>query len=165
VRGERRFGRRSACLTWVDRNCQGPYLATRGRGGSRLEPPRRGVCTSQLSSQLAERARKNVKPYENVSAVCADGNTFKDSSFDAISINAGATEIQPLWLDQLNEGGRLLVPLTVAFPSVDRGPSLNKEASAIFSLFARSSPTASSPESPGSTESSGTAPGKVTKAT
>jgi glutamine cyclotransferase len=32
-------------------------------------------------------------------------------------------------------------------------------------FFARSSPTASSPGSPGSTESSGTAPGKVTRAT
>jgi hypothetical protein len=31
-------------------------------------------------------------------------------------------------------------------------------------FFARSSPTASSPGSPGSTESSGTAPGKVTRA-
>lgn len=99
--------------------------------------PDGSVVGVELDPQLAERARQNVKPYENVSAVCADGNTFKDGSFDAIFINAGATEIQPLWLDQLNEGGRLLVPLTVAFPSVDQEASVDKEASAIFGQAGR----------------------------
>jgi protein-L-isoaspartate(D-aspartate) O-methyltransferase len=39
------------------------------------------------------------------------------------NINAGATEVQPSWLDQLRNGGRLLVPLTVALPERQLGAS------------------------------------------
>jgi protein-L-isoaspartate(D-aspartate) O-methyltransferase len=41
--------------------------------------------------------------------------------FDAIFINAGATEVRASWLDQLRLGGRLLVPLTVALPAGELG--------------------------------------------
>ena len=36
--------------------------------------------------------------------------------FDAIFVNAGATEPLPAWLGALAPGGRLLVPMTVAVP-------------------------------------------------
>ena len=38
--------------------------------------------------------------------------TPADVHFDAVFVNAGATEILSSWLDRLAEGGRLLVPLT-----------------------------------------------------
>ena len=36
-------------------------------------------------------------------------------------VNAGATHPIPLWLDRLNDGGRLLLPLTVEFPNSNLG--------------------------------------------
>src|SRR2546422_801238 len=78
--------------------------------------PNGGVVGVEIDSPLAERARQNLRPYENVDVVLADGTAFADGPFDAVFVNAGATEVRSLWLDQLREGGRLLVPLTVALP-------------------------------------------------
>ena len=49
--------------------------------------------------------------------VQGDGSELaSEHSFDAIFVNAGATEPLPGWLDRLRIGGRLLVPLTVDLP-------------------------------------------------
>jgi protein-L-isoaspartate(D-aspartate) O-methyltransferase len=53
--------------------------------------------------------------------VAGDGSEFSGRPFDAILVNAGATEPLPLWLDQLRIGGRLLVPLTVDLPTPGLG--------------------------------------------
>jgi protein-L-isoaspartate(D-aspartate) O-methyltransferase len=74
------------------------------------------VVGVELLPRLAERARRNLEPYRNASVVTGDATEFSDGPFDAIFVNAGATEPLPLWLDQLSIGGRLLVPLTVALP-------------------------------------------------
>jgi hypothetical protein len=72
--------------------------------------------------------------------------------------------------------GRVLATIPAAVTRGSRGPKGRSGWGSIGSgrsiksipkqgrFFARSSPTASSPGSPGSTESSGTAPGKVTRA-
>jgi protein-L-isoaspartate(D-aspartate) O-methyltransferase len=79
--------------------------------------PNGRVTGVEIDGDLAERARKNLRPYQNVQAIDADGNESVAGVFDAIFVNAGATYILPCWLDQLAEGGRLLVFLTVAFPN------------------------------------------------
>lgn len=83
------------------------------RGGSVL-----GV---EIDPELAERARRNLAPYANVRVACGDGSGLAGDSFDAILVNAGATQVQNGWIDQLRLGGRLLVPLTVGIPGMDAG--------------------------------------------
>jgi protein-L-isoaspartate(D-aspartate) O-methyltransferase len=43
-----------------------------------------------------------------------DGAIFDPGECDAMLINAGCTHPLPLWLDRLRDGGRLIVPLTMA---------------------------------------------------
>jgi protein-L-isoaspartate(D-aspartate) O-methyltransferase len=77
-----------------------------GPGGS--------VVASEVDSDLAARAAANLAGYSNVTVHGADGAALDAGTFDAMFINAGVTHPHPLWLDRLNEGGRLVLPLTVA---------------------------------------------------
>jgi len=78
--------------------------------------PGGSVVGLEVDPQLAERAMRNLAVYENVEVISADGSEYEGEPFDAIFVSAGATEVRPVWLDQLRLGGRLLVPLTVALP-------------------------------------------------
>ncbi len=42
--------------------------------------------------------------------------------FDAVLVNAGVTHPDARWLDALEVGGRLIVPLTVSMPGVPSAP-------------------------------------------
>jgi protein-L-isoaspartate(D-aspartate) O-methyltransferase len=77
-----------------------------GTGGS--------VVGCELRSDLAGRAKENLRVYKNVSVHAADGAVFDPGACDAMLINAGVTHPSPLWLDRLSNGGRLVVPLTMA---------------------------------------------------
>jgi len=70
------------------------------------------VLALEADRALADIARRNLAAYVNVKVRCDTGPTATDEEFDAVFVNAGATEILPSWLDRLAEGGRLLVPLT-----------------------------------------------------
>ena len=74
------------------------------------------VVGIEIDAQLAERARQNLGRWPNVTILEGDGSEVVGQPFDAIFVNAGATEPLPGWLDQLRIGGRLLVPLTVDLP-------------------------------------------------
>jgi protein-L-isoaspartate(D-aspartate) O-methyltransferase len=76
------------------------------------------VTGVEIDATLAKRAEGNLSLYPNVRVVCGDGSIEISEPFDAIFVNAGCTELQPRWLDQLVPGGRLLAPLTVALPSM-----------------------------------------------
>ena len=85
-----------------------------GPGGS--------VIATEIQPELAERARRNLCRYPNVSVVQGDGATYDPGPSDAMFINAGATHPLPLWLNQLRDGGRLVLPLTMAMsPKVGAG--------------------------------------------
>ena len=77
-----------------------------GPGGS--------VTGCDVQPELAARAKQNLSSYPNVTVAEGDGATFDPGECDAMLINAGATHPLPLWLDRLPEGGRLVVPLTMA---------------------------------------------------
>jgi protein-L-isoaspartate(D-aspartate) O-methyltransferase len=79
------------------------------------------VLGVEIDPELAERARRNLVPYANVAVACGDGTGVVADSFDAIFVNAGATQVQEGWVEQLRAGGRLLVPLTVGIPGMDAG--------------------------------------------
>lgn len=72
------------------------------------------VIATEIQPELAERARQNLSRCPNVSVVLGDGATYDPGPCDAMFINAGATHPLPQWLNQLRDGGRLVLPLTMA---------------------------------------------------
>jgi protein-L-isoaspartate(D-aspartate) O-methyltransferase len=76
--------------------------------------PKGSVVGIEAFPNLAARAKKNLLRYPNVEVHSGDGTTFDPGKCDAMLINAGVIVPQSLWLDRLNEGGRLVVPLTMA---------------------------------------------------
>jgi protein-L-isoaspartate(D-aspartate) O-methyltransferase len=75
----------------------------------------------EIDSGLAERARRSTARESDIEILSGDGSKLAERSFDAIFVNAGATEVAASWLDSLAPSGRLLLPLTVAISSVNAG--------------------------------------------
>ncbi len=74
------------------------------------------VTATEVHPELGERARENLAAYANISVTIGEAGAapFDPDDCDAMLINAGMTHPLPLWLDRLREGGRLVVPLTMA---------------------------------------------------
>jgi len=72
------------------------------------------VVGLELQPELAERARQNLANYAQVTVEAGDGVRFDPGNCDAMLINCGVTHPQVIWLDRLREGGRLVVPFTMA---------------------------------------------------
>ncbi len=84
--------------------------------------PEGAVVGSEVNISLAARAQENLAAYPNVTVYAGDGATFDTGNYDAMLVNAGVTHPLPLWLDRLNDGGRLVLPLTMATtPTVGAG--------------------------------------------
>jgi len=75
------------------------------------------VVASELNPQLADRAKNNLSAYSNVTVHAGDGAALDPGVCDGIFVNAGVTHPLPLWLDRLEEGGRLVLPLTTPVAS------------------------------------------------
>lgn len=88
-----------------------------GRNGS--------VVASEIDSELATRASQNLAPYPNVAVHSGDGTDFDTGKCDAMLINAGVTHPHRRWLERLNEGGSLVLPLTIA-AGMGMGANLGK---------------------------------------
>ncbi|HEY1014274.1 MAG TPA: protein-L-isoaspartate(D-aspartate) O-methyltransferase [Herpetosiphonaceae bacterium] len=73
------------------------------------------VVTVERHAELAEAARERLAGlgYESVAVVAGDGTLGWPSAapYDAISVPAGAPEVPPALLQQLAEGGRLIIPV------------------------------------------------------
>ena len=76
--------------------------------------PSGSVIGLELQPELASRAKENLAGYTNVTVEAADGAEFDPGECDAILVNCGVTHPQTKWLERLREGGRLVVPLTMA---------------------------------------------------
>ena len=76
--------------------------------------PTGSVVATEIDPELAVRARENLSSYANVEVHSVDGGEFDPGECDAMLINAGVTHPHPLWLDRLPEGGRLVLPITLA---------------------------------------------------
>jgi protein-L-isoaspartate(D-aspartate) O-methyltransferase len=72
------------------------------------------VVASEVNASLAARARDNLSIYPQVEVHATDGAELDPGECDAMFINAGVTHPNPMWLDRLREGGRLVVPITAA---------------------------------------------------
>lgn len=75
----------------------------------------------EIDPELAERARRSLRRWPNVTVLAGDGGRPQNEAFDAILVNAGVTAPAPEWLDALRVGGRLLLPLTVGLPTQNLG--------------------------------------------
>jgi protein-L-isoaspartate(D-aspartate) O-methyltransferase len=80
--------------------------------------PHGSVVAVEIDSALAARAKLNLRSYGNVAVVARNGTLDHLGTFDVIFVNAGCTRPQSVWLDQMAIGGRLLIPLTVAIPTM-----------------------------------------------
>jgi len=79
------------------------------------------VVGVEIDARLAERAQQNLAGYANVTVIFGDGRVVAGDSFDAIFVNAGVTEIEKGWVEQLRPGGRLVVPMTTAIAGMNAG--------------------------------------------
>jgi protein-L-isoaspartate(D-aspartate) O-methyltransferase len=72
------------------------------------------VIAYEIEPTLAARARACLEPWEVVTVVAASGTGAQFPHADAIYVNAGATRPEACWLNALNDGGRLVFPLSGA---------------------------------------------------
>jgi len=72
------------------------------------------VVASEVDEQLAARAAANLARYNHVVVHARDGAAMDPGMCDAMLINAGVTHPHLPWLEHLNQGGRLVLPLTAA---------------------------------------------------
>jgi protein-L-isoaspartate(D-aspartate) O-methyltransferase len=84
---------------------------------SLITAPRGKIVSLDIDRELVDRARSSLAGagYPAVEVRCADGG-FGDPAgapFDRIIVTAGVWDIAPAWLDQLTEGGRLVLPLSI----------------------------------------------------
>lgn len=78
---------------------------------------RHGMVTAiEFDPGLAERAANYLASMNDtaapVSVVCGDGAAVPFAPADVVYVNAGATRPADNWLDNLKDGGRLILPLT-----------------------------------------------------
>jgi protein-L-isoaspartate(D-aspartate) O-methyltransferase len=75
------------------------------------------VVTVDIDPELVARARSSLLAtgFDTVTVKCADGG-YGDpggAPFDRVIVTAGAWDIAPAWLSQLDDGGRLVLPLSI----------------------------------------------------
>jgi protein-L-isoaspartate(D-aspartate) O-methyltransferase len=83
------------------------------------------VIASEVDPELAARAQTNLAAWPNVRVYSGDGASLDPGDCDAILINAGVTHPHRMWLERLRQGGRLVLPLTVAM-GMGMGANLGK---------------------------------------
>ena len=73
------------------------------------------VITIERIPELAKRAEKTLKElgYDNVIVIVGDGSEgYKDEApYDRIYVTATAPEVPPPLIDQLKEGGKMVIPI------------------------------------------------------
>lgn len=77
-----------------------------------LVGPNASVTAYEIETDLAEKARVNLRHLKNVNVVPRSATAIALPHADVIYVNAGATQPLDSWLDALNVGGRLIFPLT-----------------------------------------------------
>ncbi|QDY78015.1 methyltransferase, FxLD system [Streptomyces qinzhouensis] len=73
------------------------------------------VTTADIDPDITDRAKRFLTQagYERVNVVLADGEggVPEHAPYDKIVVTVGAWDIPPAWVEQLAEGGRIVVPL------------------------------------------------------
>ena len=77
-----------------------------------LAGPAGQVTAIEFDSDLAKLAAQNLGDLSNVKVLQGDGFSMPFAPADLVYVNAGTTGPATAWLDNLKDGGRLLLPLT-----------------------------------------------------
>lgn len=78
-----------------------------------LVAPHGHVVAYEIESELAERARGNLRHYPNVEVICADATKARNlPELDALTACAGVTHVPTRWLESVRENGRIVLPYT-----------------------------------------------------
>lgn len=77
---------------------------------SLLVLPGGGVEAFEIDPALAEAARHNLAPFENVAVTCGDATDLELPEADLIYVNAGVPVPPIAWLKALRPDGRLIFP-------------------------------------------------------
>jgi protein-L-isoaspartate(D-aspartate) O-methyltransferase len=97
------------------------------------------VTTVDIDEDLVTQARANlaVAGFGGVNAVCADGGQGyqPNAPYDRIILTVGAWDISPAWVEQLREGGILLLPLDFNGPQLS--VAFEKRDGVLHSRYAR----------------------------
>ena len=72
--------------------------------------PEGKVKAFELEDDLARQARRNLKPFENVSVTAGDATALRIPKCDLIYVNAGVARPPTSWLNALRENGRMIFP-------------------------------------------------------
>jgi protein-L-isoaspartate(D-aspartate) O-methyltransferase len=70
------------------------------------------VVAVEVDAELASRARANLRLFDAVEVLEADGGDHDPGPVDAILVNAGVTHPRAVWLESLRLGGRIMIPVT-----------------------------------------------------
>lgn len=75
------------------------------------------VVTVEIDEELAQRAAEALRATgygDRVTVVAGDGSAgyAPSAPYDRIIVTAGAPAVAPAWVEELREGGRLVVPIT-----------------------------------------------------
>jgi protein-L-isoaspartate(D-aspartate) O-methyltransferase len=93
-----------------------------------LVGPKGRVTAIEFEPDLAARAAANLAPWPWAHAIAGDGSSVAFDAADIIYVNAGATRPADNWFDRLNQGGRLILPLTTDKNFGGPGPAMNQGA-------------------------------------
>jgi protein-L-isoaspartate(D-aspartate) O-methyltransferase len=80
--------------------------------------PQGRIVAYEVDAALAAEARQNLAAMPWVSVRHGDASGPLDETFNAMLINAGVTHPVDAWLDGLESGGRLILPLTGSMPAM-----------------------------------------------
>ncbi len=75
------------------------------------------VYTVERYPELAESAKENLKNYQNISVIVGDGSKgLKEyAPYDRIFVTCAAPDVPPPLIEQLNDNGKLLIPVGERF--------------------------------------------------
>jgi len=94
------------------------------------------VTTIDIDEDLVEQARRNLRAAgaDGISVVHADGAEGwpRAAPFDRIILTAAAWDLAPAWLEQLADGGRLVLPLSLR--GVQRSVALERVSNYMASV-------------------------------
>ena len=99
-----------------------------------LVTPSGAVTAWDVQPHLVERAKENLVERPNVTVELRSGTIAPIPASDVVYVSAGATQPMKIWVDALEDGGRLIMPLT---PGWDVGGMLmvTRRGSALDARF------------------------------
>jgi protein-L-isoaspartate(D-aspartate) O-methyltransferase len=102
---------------------------------AQMTGPSGRLTAIEFDPDLAARAKANLAHLPRARVLQGDGSVTPFDPADVIYVNAGASKPADPWLDNLREGGRLILPLTTDtnFPQ----PNMRRPSGAVFKITRR----------------------------